>query len=62
MNTILILLVLKLGSIGGVYLGEFKNPAECAKAAEEAAPVIAQSGVLQDVDAATLLCVPKNEV
>lgn len=61
MGTILILLVLKLGGIQGIYLGEYDSPAMCQRAAAEAAQVVGMSPQVQDADAAALLCVPKQE-
>lgn len=61
MGTILILIVLKLGAIQGVYLGEYDSPKLCERASAEAAQVIGNSNALEGVDAAALICVPKQE-
>lgn len=61
MTTMLILIVLKLGTVTGIFLGDYDYPNAC----EEAAQVIAQeyfwSGELKDADAAGLICVPRPE-
>lgn len=61
MAHILILIMLQLGSINGIYLGEFESEQACQQAAQNAAMVIDGSGLLADVEAAGLLCVPKAE-
>lgn len=61
MATILILLILNLGSIQGVYLGEFDSPKACEIAKVQADQALVASGALEAVEAAGLLCVPKQE-
>ncbi len=57
MDTILILLVLTGSQLEGIYLGTFETPKACTQKAHELAKTLKIK-----VDAATLMCVPKNEV
>lgn len=61
MTTMLILIVLKLGAIQGIFLGDFDYPNACAEAAQVAAYELAGSDLVKDADAATLMCVPRPE-
>lgn len=62
MATILILLVLKLGTIHGVYLGQYDYPNACEAAAQQAAQMLeADPDFNKGVEGAALICVPKPE-
>lgn len=62
MATILILLVLRLGSIHGVYLGQYDYPNACAAAAQQAQQMLAADpDFKKGVEGATLICIPKPE-
>ncbi|WEM05515.1 hypothetical protein HJJEPNFP_00015 [Ralstonia phage BOESR1] len=61
MTSILILLVLNMGTINGVYLGEFDSPAACQQALPRAAQALKNNPALKSVEGAALICVPKRE-
>lgn len=61
MTTMLILIVLKLGAIQGIFLGDFDSPNDCERAAQVAAAELSMSDIIADADAAGLMCVPRPE-
>jgi len=61
MTTMLLLLVLKLGAIQGIFLGDFDTPNDCQMAAQVAVQALSGSDILKDTDAAGLICVPRPE-
>lgn len=62
MATILILLILRLGTVQGVYLGQYDYPNACEAAAQEVALMLAADPDFnKGVEGAALICIPKPE-
>lgn len=61
MTTMLILIVLKLGAVQGIFLGDFDSPNACHEAVQYASVDPSVAALAQDAEAAGLLCVPRPE-
>ena len=61
MTTMLILIVLKLGAIQGIFLGDFDSLKACQEAANVAAVELSVSPVIADAGVAGLMCVARPE-
>jgi hypothetical protein len=61
MATILIILVLNLGQISGIYVGEYDSPKVCERAIPAAIEKYGNDKRIVEAEAATILCVPKQE-
>lgn len=61
MGTILFILVLSMGNISGIYVGEYDSPKLCERAIPAAIEKYGKDPRIITAEAATLICVPKKE-
>lgn len=61
MGTILIILVIKLGELSGIYVGEYDSPKLCERAVPAVIEEYRGDPRVQGAEAATILCIPKQE-
>lgn len=61
MANILIILVLYMGQISGIYVGEYDSPKMCERAIPAAIEKYREDPRIIQAEAATIFCVPKQE-
>lgn len=61
MATLLIILVIHMGQISGIYVGQHDSPKMCERAVPAAIEKYRSDVRVMEAEAATILCIPKQE-